>query len=100
MDRRTHGDYPVRALITCLFLMLAQPANATDLRSAYNAARAYDAEIQAAEFDLEAARQRVPLARSAFRPQLQLGADVGITCLLYTSPSPRDATLSRMPSSA
>ena len=25
---------------------------------------------------------------------------LGITCLLYTSPSPRDATLSRMPSSA
>ena len=24
----------------------------------------------------------------------------GDTCLLYTSPSPRDATLSRMPSSA
>ena len=24
----------------------------------------------------------------------------GYTCLLYTSPSPRDATLSRMPSSA
>ena len=24
----------------------------------------------------------------------------GSTCLLYTSPSPRDATLSRMPSSA
>ena len=23
-----------------------------------------------------------------------------VTCLLYTSPSPRDATLSRMPSSA
>ena len=34
-----------------------------------------------------------------------LGGDVAgeakeITCLLYTSPSPRDATLSRMPSSA
>ena len=27
-------------------------------------------------------------------------ADDVITCLLYTSPSPRDATLSRMPSSA
>ena len=27
-------------------------------------------------------------------------AAVGGTCLLYTSPSPRDATLSRMPSSA
>ena len=26
--------------------------------------------------------------------------DLGISCLLYTSPSPRDATLSRMPSSA
>ena len=26
--------------------------------------------------------------------------DVILTCLLYTSPSPRDATLSRMPSSA
>ena len=25
---------------------------------------------------------------------------IGISCLLYTSPSPRDATLSRMPSSA
>ena len=26
--------------------------------------------------------------------------DEGLVCLLYTSPSPRDATLSRMPSSA
>ena len=28
------------------------------------------------------------------------GEAVGNNCLLYTSPSPRDATLSRMPSSA
>ena len=28
------------------------------------------------------------------------GADSAKACLLYTSPSPRDATLSRMPSSA
>ena len=28
------------------------------------------------------------------------GEGIYITCLLYTSPSPRDATLSRMPSSA
>ena len=27
-------------------------------------------------------------------------SDTVYTCLLYTSPSPRDATLSRMPSSA
>ena len=26
--------------------------------------------------------------------------DIDMACLLYTSPSPRDATLSRMPSSA
>ena len=31
---------------------------------------------------------------------LKLGADDYITCLLYTSPSPRDRTRSRMPSSA
>ena len=30
----------------------------------------------------------------------QLCRDVSIDCLLYTSPSPRDATLSRMASSA
>ena len=28
------------------------------------------------------------------------GMDQAMACLLYTSPSPRDATLSRMPSSA
>ena len=31
---------------------------------------------------------------------VQFCKDHGYTCLLYTSPSPRDATLSRMPSSA
>ena len=31
---------------------------------------------------------------------LSICQDSGGTCLLYTSPSPRDATLSRMPSSA
>ena len=31
---------------------------------------------------------------------LCIGGGMGIACLLYTSPSPRDATLSRMPSSA
>ena len=30
----------------------------------------------------------------------QLEKELGKSCLLYTSPSPRDATLSRMPSSA
>ena len=40
-----------------------------------------------------AARHRVQLEQ-------QLSMGLPNTCLLYTSPSPRDATLSRMPSSA
>ena len=35
-----------------------------------------------------------------FVPNLTIGPPVIKACLLYTSPSPRDATLSRMPSSA
>ena len=42
-------------------------------------------------FDVQAVLAQVVRAL----PRMQLG-----TCLLYTSPSPRDATLSRMPSSA
>ena len=44
-------------------------------------------------------RIAVNVANLGRRPYRSLSADV-ITCLLYTSPSPRDATLSRMPSSA
>ena len=33
-------------------------------------------------------------------PSANLSFDLRLDCLLYTSPSPRDATLSRMPSSA
>ena len=36
--------------------------------------------------------------QAQFMALMALGS--GISCLLYTSPSPRDATLSRMPSSA
>ena len=41
---------------------------------------------------------------SKAEPLKEFGAEIsktlGEVCLLYTSPSPRDATLSRMPSSA
>ena len=36
---------------------------------------------------------------NAVKPSVGIFGDAG-ACLLYTSPSPRDATLSRMPSSA
>ena len=45
-----------------------------------------------------------PLCESVIPAHLHVDADSmdrhGVSCLLYTSPSPRDATLSRMPSSA
>ena len=48
---------------------------------------------QAAEFGLESGRLWLT-------DQMSRSGTTAITCLLYTSPSPRDATLSRMPSSA
>ena len=37
---------------------------------------------------------------TAYIAGFKFGLEHGYDCLLYTSPSPRDATLSRMPSSA
>ena len=48
---------------------------------------------------LEAIVKSISTAMGALLIFLCVGALIG-TCLLYTSPSPRDATLSRMPSSA
>ena len=42
----------------------------------------------------------LPEIRRIFGELLGVDVDHIIACLLYTSPSPRDATLSRMPSSA
>ena len=60
----------------------------------------YDAErsISLVEADvensgIEGVRSTVSITREAARA-------ISITCLLYTSPSPRDGLLSRMPSSA
>ena len=41
-----------------------------------------------------------PISQNVYKKINEYDFDVIISCLLYTSPSPRDATLSRMPSSA
>ena len=44
--------------------------------------------------------EEIETAVDDFFKKEKLSLDGGVSCLLYTSPSPRDATLSRMPSSA
>ncbi len=79
MDRQSRGIFTLYALLAGLLVSFSQGASATDLRTVFDAAIKYDAEIQAAAHDLEAANQLVPLAKSAFRPQIQLGGEIGIT---------------------
>ena len=45
-------------------------------------------------------KKKYPKTRRTQQMSKVIGIDLGTTCLLYTSPSPRDATLSRMTSSA
>ena len=42
----------------------------------------------------------IELSNIHIHPPYGISEEKGMDCLLYTSPSPRDATLSRMPSSA
>lgn len=84
----------------CSLLLVAVPlgfsgaavSQSIDLKQVYEQARQYDAEFSSAQYDLEAARQRVPLARSAFRPQLNLGGEVGVTTLADDGEGPYDET--------
>ena len=56
----------------------------------------FDEKILEEAHDWVKAKQKVVLATVI----QTWGSSPRQTCLLYTSPSPRDATLSRMPSSA
>ena len=55
--------------------------------------------LSVAEFDIALAAPEVEVLSADLGEELVTELEA-ITCLLYTSPSPRDATLSRMPSSA
>ena len=50
--------------------------------------------------DYQAAQNEVDQVTAKWRQEIAQEYDKIKSCLLYTSPSPRDATLSRMPSSA
>jgi outer membrane protein/protease secretion system outer membrane protein len=66
----------LRRLQVCALLAagLAAPAQALDLRQAYDAAFAHDATIRAARAGADAARERLPQALAQQRPQVTLNA--------------------------
>lgn len=64
------GALRVAAVATAV--AAASPAAAADLWSVYQTALGQDAAYRAAGFDYESARLALPLAKSAFRPQVSL----------------------------
>lgn len=76
--RRAPGRLARTALGAVAALALSSPATATDLLDVYAEALDYDATIRAAVLDFDAAREQLPLARSALLPQLSVGADAGL----------------------
>ena len=61
--------------------LLFGTVQAADLSEVYEQAKTYDAEYLTAQYNLDAAGGRIPLAKSAFRPQLTLGAEAGIATI-------------------
>ena len=61
----------------CLLVVsvFSPAASAVDLQGTFELAQKFDPTIKAAEYDYESAIERLPLARSAFRPQLNLAFD-------------------------
>ena len=87
---RSARTAPARAALDQKFLDQAggDPIRAAHLRKAYFAKLALKSAV--------ARRKIKELTAEAQAAESELGGD----CLLYTSPSPRDGLLSRMPSSA
>jgi len=56
-------------------LLSVSAVSATDLQETYLLATEYDSTIKTAEADYQSAIQRLPLARSSFKPQLSLAFD-------------------------
>lgn len=63
-------EHSFKHLTLAIMLGLAMPAQAIDLKNAYQAAMVYDAELLAAKAAQEEAEAGVPYARAALLPQL------------------------------
>ena len=66
-------------VIACGLLVQFSNTQAADLKDVYGLAAQYDADIAVANADYEAAIQRLPIAQSAFRPQLSAAINSGIS---------------------
>ena len=84
--------------------LLCSMAYAQDLYTILELALENDPTLKQAEAQYRANRENLSQSRSALLPSFGAGGSTSrVTsgpCLLYTSPSPRDRTRSRMPSSA
>ena len=104
LDQRTPGQ-PPNTLIDYFpedFLMIIDESHQTipQIRGMYEGDRSRKQTLVDHGFRLPSALDNRPLNINEFEDKISQVIYVSATCLLYTSPSPRDATLSRMPSSA
>ena len=122
-DKTTQGrtsQYYFDRQITPILNLWAVPENSTDQIIYYYVRRIQDADTLVNTTDLpfrfypcmvaglayylamKRSPDRVQMLKAVYEEEFQRAADedVGRTCLLYTSPSPRDVEESRMPSSA
>ena len=94
LTRKSKGTALAATVITCL-IALALVAWVIELWRAQDYLQTR-IELQAKELDRELTQLSILPRLLSLDPRMTNA----LTCLLYTSPSPRDATLSRMPSSA
>ena len=78
----------------------AQEAKKWTLDDCIDYALEKNIQLQQDKISLEESSVDVKTAKAALFPSLSFSTGQNVTCLLYTSPSPRDGLLSRMPSSA
>ena len=92
-------------MILCLFLTAVLPITVSRLLSSFETGIFARAAATPAVIGAQGSRLDLALQSLYFNRKLESTLPYSefkqvVDCLLYTSPSPRDATLSRMPSSA